>query len=146
MTKQSGNFMPAANPVLGICLGLQILLDHTEEGDKPCLGILAGTNERLDFADRSIKVPHIGWNEVAIRHAHPMLADIRTGDEFYFVHSYHARPENEQQVLGTTDYGDLDFCSILGQDNLFATQFHLEKSGESGLRLLAAFDRWSGQC
>jgi glutamine amidotransferase len=136
-------FYASGRPLLGICLGLQILLEHTEEGDKNCLGLVRGVCERFEFADRSIKVPHIGWNQLVIEKPHPMFADIRSGDEFYFVHSYYARPLDNSQVLGTTEYGDTNFCSVIGKDNLFATQFHLEKSGELGLKLLSGFARWS---
>lgn len=136
-------YYESGKPLLGICLGLQIVLEHTEEGDKDCLGLVEGACERFDFTDRSIKVPHIGWNEINIECRHPMLSEIQSGDEFYFVHSYYARPVREENVLGTTDYGDIKFCSIIGKDNLFATQFHLEKSGELGLKLLSAFKGWS---
>ncbi len=136
-------YYESGKPLLGICLGLQIVLEHTEEGDKDCLGLVEGACERFDFTDRSIKVPHIGWNEINIERSHPMLSEIESGDEFYFVHSYYARPVREENVLGTTDYGDINFCSIIGKDNLFATQFHLEKSGELGLKLLSAFKCWS---
>jgi len=136
-------FYQSGKPLLGICLGLQIVLEHTEEGNKDCLGLVEGACERFDFADRSLKVPHIGWNEINIERIHPMLSDLESGDEFYFVHSYYARPLREENILGTTDYGDKTFCSIIGKDNLFATQFHLEKSGELGLKLLAAFKCWS---
>ena len=136
-------YYASGRPLLGICIGLQIALEHTEEGNKTCLGIVEGACERFDFTDRSIKVPHIGWNEVTPERSHPMLADIRSGDEFYFVHSYFARPLHKEDVLGTTDYGDVTFCSIIGRDNLIATQFHPEKSGEPGLKLLAAFKCWN---
>ena len=136
-------FSATGRPLLGICLGLQIVLQHTAEGNKDCLGLVEGSVERFEFADRSIKVPHIGWNEVTLTGHHPMLNGIESGDEFYFVHSYYARPRNQSDVLGTTDYGDINFCSIIGRDNLIATQFHLEKSGRLGLRLLAAFKDWS---
>ncbi len=136
-------YYASGKPLLGICIGLQIALEHTEEGNKTCLGIVEGACERFDFTDRSIKVPHIGWNEVTPERSHPMLADIRSGDEFYFVHSYFARPLHKEDVLGTTDYGDVTFCSIIGRDNLIATQFHPEKSGEPGLKLLAAFKCWN---
>lgn len=136
-------YYQSGKPLLGICLGLQIVLEHTEEGNKDCLGLVEGACERFDFADRSLKVPHIGWNEIKIEQSHPMLSDLESGDEFYFVHSYYARPLREENILGTTDYGDKTFCSIIGKDNLFATQFHLEKSGELGLKLLAAFKCWS---
>ena len=139
-------FYQSGRPLLGICLGLQILLQHTEEGDKPCLGMVEGACERFDFADRSFKVPHIGWNEVAFTREHPMLSQLESGDEFYFVHSYYAKPRHEENNLGTTTYGDRTFCSVIGKDNLFATQFHLEKSGRLGLKLLEAFKNWSPSC
>lgn len=140
------SFHKSGRPLLGICLGLQILLQHTEEGDKPCLGLVEGACERFDFADRSFKVPHIGWNEVAFTREHPMLSQLKSGDEFYFVHSYYAKPRHEENNLGTTTYGDRTFCSVIGKENLFATQFHLEKSGKLGLKLLEAFKNWSPSC
>lgn len=139
-------FHKSGRPLLGICLGLQILLQHTEEGDKPCLGMVEGACERFDFADRSFKVPHIGWNEVTFTREHPMLSQLKSGDEFYFVHSYYAKPRHEENNLGTTTYGDRTFCSVIGKENLFATQFHLEKSGKLGLKLLEAFKNWSPSC
>jgi glutamine amidotransferase len=139
-------FYQSGKPLLGICLGLQILLEHTEEGDQECLGLVQGACERFEFTDPCLKVPHIGWNELDIKNAHPMLSSISSGDEFYFVHSYYARVVNDEHVLGTTEYGDKSFCSVIGKDNLFATQFHLEKSGELGLRLLANFPKWSASC
>ena len=140
------SFHKSGRPLLGICLGLQILLQHTEEGDKPCLGMVEGACERFDFTDRSFKVPHIGWNEVAFTREHPMLSQLKSGDEFYFVHSYYAKPRHEENNLGTTTYGDRTFCSVIGKENLFATQFHLEKSGKLGLKLLEAFKNWSPSC
>jgi glutamine amidotransferase len=140
------SFHASGRPLLGICLGLQILLQHTEEGDRDCLGLVEGACERFEFSDRSLKVPHMGWNEVELREAHPMFRSIETGDEFYFVHSYFAKPLRQEAVLGTTEYGGNTFCSIIGQDNLFATQFHLEKSGGMGLKLLANFNEWSLSC
>ncbi len=137
-------FYQSGKPLLGICLGLQIALEHTEEGDKDCLGLVAGACERFEFSDRSFKVPHIGWNEVDIRQNHPMLKNIESGDEFYFVHSYYARLEVQGEVFGNTQYGNIRFSSIIGKDNFFATQFHLEKSGEIGLRLLSEFAGWAG--
>ena len=107
-------YYQSGKPLLGICLGLQIVLEHTEEGNKDCLGLVEGACERFDFADRSLKVPHIGWNEINIERSHPMLSDLESGDEFYFVHSYYARPLREENILGTTDYGDKTFCSIIG--------------------------------
>ncbi len=144
LDKSIVSFFNSGKPMLGICLGLQIALDFTEEGKKDCLGIVPGACEKFDFLDRTYKVPHIGWNEVNITRAHPMLADIDSGDEFYFVHSYYAVPEEQSYSFGTTQYGDTTFCSIIGRDNFFATQFHLEKSGKLGLRLLASFANWDG--
>ena len=137
------DFFATGKPMLGICLGLQIALEFTEEGDKECLGLVQGACERFEFQDSAIKVPHIGWNELTIESEHPMLNRISTGDEFYFVHSYYAKPRDSAHILGTSDYGDQKFCAIIGRDNLFATQFHLEKSGQSGLRLLSEFKGWS---
>ena len=139
-------FHGTGRPLLGICLGLQILLEHTEEGDRDCLALVEGACERFDFTDRSIKVPHIGWNELVIERAHPMLNGIESGDEFYFVHSYYAKPVARDTVIGTTEYGGKRFCSVIGRDNLFATQFHLEKSGELGLKLLSNFNGWAATC
>ena len=130
-------------PLLGICLGSQIVLEHTEEGDKDCLGLIDGVVERFDFADRTYKVPHIGWNEINIAQPHPLLRQVEDGDEFYFVHSYFTRPTQQANVFATTDY-NINFCSILAKDNLFATQFHLEKSGRKGLSILAEFASWEG--
>lgn len=138
------DFYQSGKPLLGICLGLQIALEHTEEGDKDCLGLVTGACQRFEFSKRSIKVPHIGWNEVDVRQSHPMLKNIQSGDEFYFVHSYYAHLENSSEIFGITQYGDIEFPSIVGKDNFFATQFHLEKSGEIGLKLLAEFAQWEG--
>lgn len=129
-------------PILGICLGAQIVLQHTEEDDRNCLALLPGSCRR--FRDPSLKVPHIGWNQVRKTRPHPLLADTEDGDYFYFVHSYYCEPELSEDIFGMTDYG-VDFCSVLGRDNLFATQFHLEKSGEAGLRVLRLFADWDGR-
>jgi glutamine amidotransferase len=137
-------FYRSGKPLLGICLGLQIALGRTEEGDKACLGLVAGACKKFKFSDRSIKVPHIGWNELEIVQKHPMLKNIESGDEFYFVHSYFAQLDNEAEVFGSTNYGDINFTSAIGKDNFFATQFHLEKSGKIGLKLLAEFKHWEG--
>ena len=136
-------FYQTGRPLLGICLGLQILLEHTEEGDRSCLGLVEGACERFEFNDNSFKVPHIGWNEVDFAGVHPIANAVSSGDEFYFVHSYFAITRNEGDVIGWTTYGDRTFCSVIGKENLFATQFHLEKSGELGLKMLSAFAQWS---
>ena len=133
----------SGKPLLGICLGSQIVLNHTEEGDKDCLSLIDGVCERFDFADRVLKIPHMGWNEVVIQRPHPLLKNVKSGDEFYFVHSYFIRPTDKDTIVAVTEYKS-EFCSILAKDNLFATQFHLEKSGEKGLRILQAFGKWDG--
>jgi glutamine amidotransferase len=132
-------------PVLGICIGAQIILERSEEGDVACLGILAGKTRRFALDDPRLKVPHIGWNEVKVEKPHPLLAGLAPGDELYFVHSYYPSPEDGGSVYATADYGG-SFCCALGRDNLFATQFHPEKSGPVGLDLLARFARWDGTC
>jgi glutamine amidotransferase len=131
-------------PILGVCLGCQIILDASEEGDTPTLGLIPGSARRFQPDDRSIKVPHMGWNEVRIVRQHPLLEGIEAGDEFYFVHSYYPAPAREEHVFAVSDHGQ-DFCCALGRDNLFATQFHPEKSGPLGLKLLARFADWDGQ-
>ena len=137
------DFFRAGKPILGICLGLQILLDHTEEGNKKCLGLVSGACERFKFSDRSLKIPHIGWNDIQINFKHPVLDKIEDGDQFYFVHSYYAKLLHEQEIVSSTEYGNMKFCSALAKDNLFATQFHLEKSGELGLKILKSFGNWN---
>ena len=137
------DFSRSGKPILGICLGLQILLDHTEEGDKKCLGMVPGACERFRFTDRTLKIPHIGWNDIQINYKHPVLENIKDGDQFYFVHSYYAKLVNETEVVSSTTYGNMNFCSILAKENLFATQFHLEKSGELGLKILRSFGDWT---
>ena len=136
-------FHQTGKPVLGICLGCQIVLEYTEEGNKDCLALIRGVVERFDFADRHFKVPHMGWNSVEIQQSHPLLQEVSSGDEFYFVHAYYVRPTDAETIIGMTDY-NIEFCSILAKDNLFATQFHLEKSGKKGLSILEAFGRWDG--
>ena len=130
-------------PILGICVGAQLVLDGSEEGPTTGLSLVPGMTRRFDLEDRTLKVPHIGWNEVKVTRPHPLLAGITPGDSMYFVHSYFFAPSNPEHVLAETDYGGA-FCCALGRDNLFATQFHPEKSGRLGLDLLARFARWDG--
>ncbi len=131
-------------PILGICIGAQIILDRSEEGDQACLGLIPGATVRFNLPDKSLKIPHMGWNEVKTLRSHPLLEGIGLEDEFYFVHSYFPQPENNKYVYAVTSYG-ADFCSALGYRNLFATQFHPEKSGRLGLRLLERFAAWDGR-
>ena len=135
----------AGTPVLGICLGLQISFDFSEESDTQTLGLLKGRARRFNFNRGDLKIPHMGWNEVRVTKPHPLLVDIAAGDEFYFVHSYYPEPENQTEVYATTEY-ESEFASAVGQGNYFATQFHPEKSGRVGLRLLAKFATWNGEC
>lgn len=131
-------------PFLGICLGTQILLDYSEEdGGTPTLGILPGRVPRFQPADPWDKVPQIGWNQVSIMRPHPLLEGIADGSEFYFVHSFYPAPTDPALAIGTTDYAGVTFASMVGRGNVAATQFHPEKSGRIGLRLLENFTRWS---
>ena len=131
-------------PVLGICLGLQISLAYSQENDTPTLGLIAGQVNRFQFTRPELKVPHMGWNEVRPVLEHPVLAGIEPGDEFYFVHGYYPVPQDSVNVYAQTDY-EHTFASAIGKDNYFATQFHPEKSGRVGLRLLANFAKWNGE-
>ncbi len=133
----------AGTPILGICLGLQISLYHSEENDTETLGLVAGEVRRFRPVDPELKVPHMGWNAVRVVRSHPVLADIEAGDEFYFVHAYRPVPANVNAVLAESVYG-VPFCSALGRANFVATQFHPEKSGRVGLRLLERFAAWDG--
>lgn len=138
------NVVNAGVPVLGICLGLQISLEHSEESDTTTLGLIAGRVRRFAFEDPQLKVPHMGWNEVRLVRPHPVLAKLQPGDEFYFVHSYYPDPADRSQVFAETDY-ERTFVCALGHGNYFGTQFHPEKSGRVGLELLACFADWDGK-
>jgi glutamine amidotransferase len=129
-------------PFFGICIGLQVLFEHSEEGDTACLGWLPGRIRR--FAD-GLRVPQIGWNEVRFTQSHPVTAGLPDRGHFYFVNSFYADPDDPAHALGRTEYG-LEFASVVGRDNVVATQFHAEKSGGLGLRLLADFATWDGRC
>ena len=134
-------FAGSERPFFGICLGLQLLLDWTdEESGAPCLGIVPGHVRRLPESGgvQAMKIPHMGWNSVALSESHPTLSDIESGSYFYFVHSFYAEPSEQDGVVGTTEYG-LSFCSVYAKDNVVATQFHPEKSGPVGLRIYRNF-------
>ena len=135
------DYIASGRPFLGICLGLQLLMDRTEEGDKPCLGVVPGHAKLLP---PGLKVPHMGWNNVRFNVQHPVLAGIPQDSYFYFVHSYYAAPEDPAGVSGTTEYG-IPFCSVYAKDNLVATQFHPEKSGPAGLQLYKNFIRMASR-
>ena len=126
-------------PFLGICVGLQMLFDHGEEGDTPGLGVLAGEVPR--FRVPGLKVPHMGWNEVAQARPHPLWDGIVDGSRFYFVHSYYPAPRDAVLTAATAVYGQPFTCAV-ARDNIFAVQFHPEKSQSAGLQLLSNFVRW----
>jgi glutamine amidotransferase len=141
----------AANkPFLGICIGLQLLFEHSEEGDAKGLGILAGKVKRFpaeemhDANGEKLKVPHMGWNQVYQKQTHPMWKDIPDGERFYYVHSYFVQPADESLVAGATNYPK-PFTGAIAKNNIFAVQFHPEKSQHAGLQLLANFVQWNGQ-
>ena len=133
-------FIASGKPFLGVCLGLQLLLEGSDEGVEPGLGVLAGRVRRLP---EGAKVPHMGWNQVTFQTDHAVIEGVPNGSHFYFVHSYYADPVDRTVVAGTTTYG-VEFCSAAGWDKVFAVQFHPEKSGATGLRLYENFVRLAG--
>ena len=134
-------FFNLGRPVLGICLGLQISLNYSEENQTKTLDLISGEVKRFRLKETGLKIPHMGWNTVNVIQQHPVLDRIEPRDEFYFVHSYYAVPAKKESVYALTDYED-QFASVIAKDNLIATQFHPEKSGRVGLRLLSNFLRW----
>ena len=129
-------YIAEGRPFLGICIGMQVLLTHTEEGNgHDCLDIVAGEVKKLPAG---LKIPHMGWNQVKQKLAHPLFTGIPDAANFYFVHSYYVAPDDASLVAGETGYG-IPFCSIIAWDKLVATQFHPEKSGESGLKMYDNF-------
>jgi len=129
-----------AKPFLGICIGLQMLFERGEEGDTPGLGLLPGNVPRFRVAP-GLKIPHMGWNEVLQRRRHALWAGIADRSRFYFVHSYFPAPRDEGLTAATCVYG-MPFTCAVARDNIFAVQFHPEKSQSAGLQLLSNFVRW----
>ena len=129
-------------PILGICLGAQIILESSEENDTPCLGLLPGHTRALPHKS-GLKIPHMGWNRVRFLRPHPVFQGLPEEAEYYFVHSYYPDPAEAAMVLGVTEHG-VEFPSALGWRNLVATQFHPEKSGRYGLKILENFLAWDG--
>lgn len=129
----------AGKPLLGICLGMQLLFDVSyEDGEFPGLGIVAGEVRRFE-PEPGLKIPHMGWNALNIVRPNPLIAGTKSGDYVYFVHSYHVVPRDEEVIATRTQHGSQSFVSIIARDNLFATQFHPEKSQSVGLNLLRNF-------
>ena len=146
LDKAIGNAFIQKKPILGICLGTQIILSYSEENQTPCLGIIDGIVRGFsaEFAVNDVsglKIPHMGWNQLRCLTGHPVLHGINDADEFYFVHSYFPSPKDKCHVMATTDYG-IDFPSVIGTKNIIATQFHPEKSGKPGLTILKNFCHW----
>ena len=138
----------SGKPIMGICLGTQIILESSEENAATCIGLVTGSTkrfpERLSADGQALKIPHMGWNSVTFKYEHPVFAGLDRQAEYYFVHSYYPSPSDETVVLGITDYG-IPFCSVLAVNNLVAMQFHPEKSGRPGLQILRNFCAWRGK-
>jgi glutamine amidotransferase len=130
-------------PFLGICLGLQLLFNESEEGSLKGFGILPGKVKKFNFKpplSSRLKVPQMGWNSIKIKKPAPYYEGVENGSMMYFVHSYYAVPDDVSVIATTTEYG-IDFCSSIAKDNIFGVQFHIEKSGELGLKVLDNFAR-----
>ena len=134
--------------MLGICLGTQVIFEYSEENDTTCLGIAAGSVRRFPYElqqdGQTLKIPHMGWNRVLFQNEHPVFQGLPDGSEFYFVHSYYPSPADDCWAIGWTEYG-FRFCSAIAHKNLVAVQFHPEKSGRPGLKILENFCGWGGQ-
>lgn len=131
-------------PVLGICIGCQVIFERSEEDSgTTCLGLLPGVVQRFRFPPGvTRKIPHMGWNEVTFRGDHPVFRDVPPGSQFYFVHSYHPAPSDDSLVKGTAVYGEVEFAAAVARGSLVAVQFHAEKSGPPGLQILRNFLDW----
>lgn len=137
----------AGRPVLGICIGMQLLFDWSDEdGGQKALGFFPGKVQRFEFPGHpELKIPEMGWNAVMFQKSHPLLNGIPQNTPFYFVHSYFCKPSDSSLALGITEYGGTHFCSAAARKNLVATQFHPERSGEWGLKLFRNFLEWNGE-
>lgn len=138
----------AKKPLFGVCVGMQMLLDHSAEGDTPGLGLIPGEVIKFNLAGRTqadgsrFKVPQMGWNQVVPTQPHPLWDGVPSNSYFYFVHSFYAKPKNAVHIAAETDYGGFFACAI-ARDNIFATQFHPEKSAAHGLALYRNFIHWN---
>ncbi|MEP7155851.1 MAG: imidazole glycerol phosphate synthase subunit HisH [Betaproteobacteria bacterium] len=131
----------ASKPFFGVCVGMQMLFDRSEEGDTPGLGIFSGTVKRFRPNDPALKVPHMGWNEVEQTASHTLWQDISASERFYYVHSYYCEPSDTGVTMATTNYSG-HFTAAIARANIFATQFHPEKSHRAGLALYRNFLSW----
>lgn len=125
-------------PILGICLGMQFFADFSEEGEAKGLGWIKGKVKKFQFSRKTIKIPHMGWNTVNLSKKSLLFDKIPKNSEFYFVHSYHFCPENKENILATTNYGEEFVCAV-GKDNIYGVQFHPEKSHKEGIQLIRNF-------
>jgi len=134
-------------PFLGVCIGMQLLFDGSAEDDgTKCIGLLPGEVRKFEPSDSSCKIPQMGWNAVKIVNEHPLFEGVEDESEFYFVHSYYPCPSERKMIIGQTEYAGVNFASVAGWGNIVATQFHPERSGAIGLRLLENFCKWSPKC
>ncbi|MBO33448.1 MAG: imidazole glycerol phosphate synthase subunit HisH [Rhodospirillaceae bacterium] len=142
-------FADSGRPVLGICLGMQLLASRGEEGKSEGstegLGLIPGTVTRLLVDEQKLPLPHVGWNSVNRQRPHPILEGVESGIDCYFVHSYHFVCDAEEDLVATSDYG-VPFTCIVGRGNVVGCQFHPEKSQANGLKMLENFCDWDGQC
>lgn len=149
LDKALAGALASGKPVLGICLGTQVIFESSQEDQATCLGLLPGATVRFplehkDAQGQALKVPHMGWNKVRWLRDHPVFAGLPPQAEFYFVHSFHPAPARDEDVVGLTDYG-FEFAAAVARANLVAVQFHPEKSGRPGLRILENFVQWDGK-
>jgi glutamine amidotransferase len=127
-------------PMLGICLGSQIIMSKSQENNQTCLKIIDGYAKSFS-ENAGLKIPHMGWNGINIERDHPIFSGLKKDAEFYFVHGFYPSPKNQKHIFATTDYG-MQFPSVVGNGSLIATQFHIEKSGEAGLKMISNFCNW----
>ena len=137
-----------SKPFLGICMGMQVLMDSSEENDGvDCLGLYAGKvksfKNTIDQSKERLKIPHMGWSKIEQKTDHPLWQGIKSGSRFYFVHSYYVSPEDKSLITGQTEYG-ISYASAIAKNNIFAIQAHPEKSADDGLQLLKNFTQWDG--